>query len=112
MLRDRDVTGLLHTLERSQKYDHEKFLIARLLQIVIHPHRSAIFMSHVPWLGSIILSHPLLVPDYKTFRSHSQERGMRRIKEGSTYKDLFYHLVRYIFHLQDKSPSRLTNRLD
>ena len=41
----------------------------------------------------MILSYPKLIPAYKKFRAHAQERAMRRIKEGSPYKDLFYHLV-------------------
>ena len=58
------------------------------------------FLSHVPWLGVIILSYPRLTPSLKTFRRYAQERAMRRIKEGSPHKDLFYHLV------SDYSPCR------
>ena len=54
-------------------------------------------MSHVPWLGAIILSYPELFADYKKLRMYGQERAMRRIKEGSRSKDLFHHLVCYIF---------------
>ena len=62
------------------------------------PYRSAIFMSHVPWLGEILLTYPMLIPDYKKFRVYAQARAMRRIKEGASYKDLFHHLVNYIIH--------------
>ena len=56
-------------------------------------------MSHVPWLGAILLSYPESFADYRKLRMYGQERAMRRIKEGSRSKDLFYHLVRYIFNL-------------
>jgi len=51
-------------------------------------------MSHVPWLGSIALSLPVFAQDLKVFRAHAQNWARRRVKEGSTRKDLFYHLVR------------------
>jgi len=72
-MRDGDEIGILHTLARAQK--------------------SAIFMSHVPWLGQILLSYPQFIPDYKKFRIYAQTRAMRRIREGTPYKDLFHHLI-------------------
>ena len=55
-------------------------------------------MSHVPWLGAILLSYPSLIPDYKAFRVYAQARAMRKIKEGASYKGLFHHLVDNIIH--------------
>ena len=52
------------------------------------------FLSHVPWLSSIAFSLPGFVDDFKTFRARAQDWARRRVKEGSTRKDLFYHLVR------------------
>ena len=57
--------------------------------------REAIFMGHVPWLGSIALSLPGFANNTKIFCAHAKSWARRRIKEGSIHKDLFYHLVRY-----------------
>ena len=54
-------------------------------------------MSHVPWLGAMVVSHPELIPDFTKFRQYAYERAMRRIREGSRTKDLFHHLVCSIF---------------
>ena len=56
--------------------------------------REAIFMGHVPWLGSIALSLPGFANNTKVFSAHAKSWARRRVKEGSTHKDLFYHLVR------------------
>ena len=74
-------------------------------------------MSHVPWLGAIILSYPdsELLADYKKVRMYGQERAIRRIKEGSRSKDLFHHLVCYIFNLLVTMTFRvilMNNRID
>ena len=61
-------------------------------------YRVIIFTGHVPWLGAMILSHLEWVPDYKKFRAYAQAWTIRRIKEGSPFKDLFYHLVNHIFN--------------
>ena len=75
-----------------------KFLIGWFLATSIPlSYRIAIFMTHVPWLGAIILSYSELFAGYKKIRKHGQARALRRIKEGSPYKDLFHHLVCYIF---------------
>ena len=76
------------------------------------PYRSTIFMSHVPWLGGIILSYPMLIPDYKKFRLYAQARALRRIKEGTPYKDLFHHLVSYIIHLLFRRDILMINWVD
>ena len=60
--------------------------------------REAIFMGHVPWLGSIALSLPGFANNTKVFCAHAKNLARRRVKEGSTHKDLFYHLVH--LHLQ------------
>ena len=104
MLRDGDNIGILHTLASSQRYDDGISswpISSRLISILLCycPYRSKTFMCHVPWLGATILSHPSLIPDYKNFHVYAQERAARRIKEGSPYKDLFYHLVCVIVHL-------------
>jgi hypothetical protein len=57
--------------------------------------REAIFMGHVPWLGSIALSLPGFANNTKIFCAHAKSWARRRIKEGSIHKDLFYHLVRF-----------------
>ena len=54
-------------------------------------------MSHVPWLGAMIVSRLWLFPDYRKIRRYMQERALRRIKEGSNIIDLFHHLVCSIF---------------
>lgn len=54
-------------------------------------------MSHVPWLGSLFLRFPNLAKDLKAFRTYAKKRGISRKKEGSSHKDLFYHLVRRAF---------------
>lgn len=59
-------------------------------------YRAITFLGHVPWLGATILTHPEWLPDYTKFRMFAQARAVRRIQEGSPYKDLFYHLVSYI----------------
>ncbi|KAF8802471.1 cytochrome P450 [Phlegmacium glaucopus] len=73
MMRDGDPDGRWHTMEGGQ--------------------REAVFMSHVPWLGSIALSLPGFAKDLKFFRAHAQNWARRRVQEGSTHKDLFYHLI-------------------
>ena len=95
MMRDGDVIELLPALERAQKYDSENFnwLVSCKIDFLFVCCRIAIFMSHVPWLGAAMISHPELIPDYKKFIQYAQDRAIRRIKEGSRSKDLFYHLV-------------------
>ena len=56
--------------------------------------RDVIFTSHVPWLGSIYFALPGFANNFKAFRVRARHWARRRIKEGSTQKDLFYHLVR------------------
>jgi hypothetical protein len=56
-------------------------------------HRSAIFMSHVPWLGTFILKVPSLAKDLKAFRTYAKGRAITRKTQGSPHKDLFYYLV-------------------
>ena len=101
MLRDGDNIGILDTLARAQRYYDGMSSWADFLSILFCycPYRTKIFMSHVPWLGATILSYPRLTPDFKAFRMYARERAARRIKEGSPYKDLFYHLVCDIVHL-------------
>jgi len=72
-MRDGDVMGLLHALERAQTI--------------------GILLGHVPWLGAMVLSYPESIPDYRKIRADGRARAMRRIKEGSTSQDLFYHLI-------------------
>jgi hypothetical protein len=72
-MRDGDVMGLLHALDRAQTV--------------------GIFLGHVPWLGAMVLSYPDSIPDYRKVRADGHARAMRRIKEGSTSKDLFHHLI-------------------
>ena len=93
--RDIDYNGILTPVRL------RRLLVASFwINVLPCPCRIAISVSHVPWLGAIILSYPVLVPDFKAFRIYSRERAMRRIKDGSPHKDLFHHLVRYIFYLQ------------
>ena len=56
--------------------------------------REIIFTSHIPWLAPIILTLPGLANNARVVREHSLNCGRRRVKEGSTRKDLFHHLVR------------------
>ena len=95
-MRDGDTLGTLDILAQAQKYDCDISSFAKLILIsclLHHRCRDVTFLSHVPWLGAMILSYPELIPAYKKFRAHAQERAMRRLKEGSPYKDLFHHLV-------------------
>ena len=54
-------------------------------------------LSHVAWLGAMIVSHPDSIPSIKKFRQYAKDRAMRRIKDGSGTRDLFHHLVCSIF---------------
>jgi hypothetical protein len=102
MMRDGDVIGIIHTLARAQRYDcdlQSRWLgSCKLISFNLLPchHRIGAFMGHVPWLGEIILSYPESLPDYQKIHTYAQERAMRRIKEGSPYKDLFHYLVCYL----------------
>jgi hypothetical protein len=60
---------------------------------IIRIRRSAIFMSHVPWLGMLFLRFPKLAKDLKAFRAHAQKSAITRKKRGSPNKDLFHYLV-------------------
>ena len=75
-------------------------------------YRIGIFISHVPWLGAMFLSHPEWIPlgELKKFRIDAQTRALRRIKEGSPYKDLFHYLVRYIFNLLPETGDKYSIR--
>ncbi|KAF5379710.1 hypothetical protein D9615_005671 [Tricholomella constricta] len=73
MMRDGDVDGLWHLMEAGQK--------------------SAIFMSHVPWLGALFLRFPKFANDLKAFREHAKKCVMARLLRGSPHKDLFHHLI-------------------
>ncbi|KAF8640255.1 hypothetical protein AX16_010150 [Volvariella volvacea WC 439] len=73
MMREGDVKGLWHLLDSGQK--------------------SALFMSHVPWLGTLTMRYPTKFSrDLKAFREHARQQGIARKKSGSQTKDLFYHL--------------------
>ena len=97
--------GLLHSMQNAQKYD---CMVPHLLVVfmidfifVAVSYRIATFISHVPWLGAMILSYYESIPlaELKRFRVDAQTRALRRIKEGSPYRDLFHYLVRYFFSL-------------
>ena len=100
-MRDGDVMGLLHAVDRKQKYRYKfkpsDWLVFRQTDFIFVAlsARVATFLSHVPWLGAMILSYPESIPGFKKIRIYAQARAMRRIKEGSPYRDLFHHLVRY-----------------
>jgi len=72
MMRDGDLEGFWDALEGGLK--------------------EALFMSHVPWLGSIAFSVPGIANNIKVFRSRAKNCARRRVKEGTAYKDLFYYL--------------------
>jgi len=67
MMRTGDIDGLWHLLEAGEK--------------------NLLFMGHVPWLGALCLRLPGLAGDLKAFRAYAAK------KAGSTYKDIFYHLI-------------------
>jgi len=54
---------------------------------------NAVFMSHLPWLGSWILKTPWFGKDLKAFRTLAKQRAMQRKKEGSQHKDIFHHIM-------------------
>ncbi|KAF8640282.1 hypothetical protein AX16_010177 [Volvariella volvacea WC 439] len=73
MMRDGDTQGLWHLLDSGQK--------------------SAIVMSHVPWLGNLLLKYPTRFgEDLTAFRAYARQQGTTRKTKGSHTKDLFYHL--------------------
>ena len=94
MMRDGDILELVPSMERAQKYGSgiSNSLVSCKIDFPFCC-RLGIFMSHVPWLGEASLAYPELIPDFTKFRRYAQERAMRRVKDGSRTKDLFYHLV-------------------
>ncbi|KAH9477842.1 Cytochrome P450 67 [Psilocybe cubensis] len=74
MMAQGDVTGLWHLMEAGQE--------------------NAMFMSHVPWLGKWLLQYPqLFAKDIQAFSTYARSRVAARKAEGSSYKDIFYHLI-------------------
>jgi len=55
--------------------------------------RTALVLSHVPWLGKYYVKLPRLGEDLKKFRMFCQERATLRRSQGSQSKDLFHYLV-------------------
>jgi hypothetical protein len=70
---------------------------ARKGYIIIFLHRTALVLSHVPWLGKYYVKLPGIGEDLKKFRMFCQERATLRRSQGSQSKDLFHYLV--ILHL-------------
>lgn len=93
MMRDGDTVGILDILAHAQRYDISSFSFFARPFVHITPYRDVTFLSHVPWLGAMILTYPELIPAYNKFRTYAQERAMHRLKAGSPYKDIFHHLV-------------------
>ncbi|TBU25227.1 high nitrogen upregulated cytochrome P450 monooxygenase 2 [Dichomitus squalens] len=52
----------------------------------------AAFFSHVPWLGFYVMLLPMVAAPLQAFLSRCREFAIRRIKQGSTNRDLFYYL--------------------
>lgn len=50
-------------------------------------------MSHLPWLAEFANQIPQFAGKMKEFREFSRQRAMRRYKEGSASRDIFYHLI-------------------
>ncbi|PPQ63371.1 hypothetical protein CVT24_005636, partial [Panaeolus cyanescens] len=73
MMKFGDINKLWHLLEASQK--------------------SAIFLSHVPWLGQLVYRIPFCANQLKAFRVYARGRAMSRRRDGSSSKDIFYHLI-------------------
>ena len=73
--------------------------------------RELFFMSHVPWLSSITFFVPGFLKNLKAFRANGKDCARRRVKEGSTRKDLFYHLVRCVFQSIISSHNNIFFRL-
>ena len=63
MMRDGDVMGLLHALDRARKYRYKfktsNWLVFRQTDFIFVAlsARVATFLSHVPWLVAMILSY-------------------------------------------------------
>jgi hypothetical protein len=91
LMRDGDSDGLKHVGKRT------KVTVLKLVDFFQHLiyfySRDVIFTSHVPWLGPIFFAVPGFTNNFKAYRVRAQHWARRRIKEGSTQKDLFYHLV-------------------
>lgn len=106
-MRDGDVDGLWHLLEASQKYG---YCVSGKNAPELINDRNAIFMSHVPWLGALFLRFPNLAKDLKAFRAYAKKRAISRKKEGSSHKDLFFHLVRGVIIILGTSLTSSTDR--
>ena len=104
MMQNGDPDGIWHTSKGAQRYDcqkKKKEKKKKLIDFFTHSFysREALFMSHVPWLGSMVFSVPGLATNLKTFRARGQNWARQRINNGSTHKDIFYHLVSLLFFL-------------
>jgi len=55
--------------------------------------KSALFMSHVPWLGSWFFYLPGVATDLKEFQQYCKNRAASRKIRGSTTRDLFTYLI-------------------
>lgn len=55
--------------------------------------RTALVLSHVPWLGKYYVNLPGIGEGLKKFRTFCQARAMLRRSAGSLSKDLFHYLV-------------------
>ncbi|PPQ88066.1 hypothetical protein CVT25_013674 [Psilocybe cyanescens] len=73
MKAQKDSQGLWHMIEAGQK--------------------SATFMSHVPWLGSLLFRLPIGISQLKAFRTYATRRAALRRTGGSSHKDIFHHLM-------------------
>ncbi|GLB37110.1 putative cytochrome p450 [Lyophyllum shimeji] len=56
-------------------------------------HRTALVMAHLPWLSQLAVEIPFANRNIKRFREFSRQRAMKRYKEGSASRDIFYHLI-------------------
>ena len=56
-------------------------------------YRAAQIFQNIPWLGGWMRYVPKFATATGRFRAMCLEHGMRRFKEGTKLKDLFYYLV-------------------
>ena len=91
MMQEGDKQSLWHLLEAGEKY-----LLSAFSFPSSHTYNClsvALFLGHVPWLEPYFAAIPFVGADKKAFAKFCLSRGAIRREQGSTSKDVFYHLV-------------------
>jgi hypothetical protein len=70
------ITAIVHQLSAVKIYDSGTY-----------------FQLMLPWIAHYAMRLPWLAKNPKLFRKNATQRAIARKEQGSTHKDLFYHLV-------------------